>query len=296
MKKEYTGPMRLAHRGLVQYAPENTLGAFEAALDHGFEGIEIDVQLSGDGEVIVAHDPNFTRMTLGSPTNPSNRRIREMTVAEIQAIDIPYANHLLPRALPPHTEVESMAIMPSRLMGQESGSDYIDALSRDRRMTHLMTFAEFDAWFSTRGERALIEIEVKAPGMMPRLAAILNASPNVDRYVLGSGVPEYLEEMQGYCAEHGRPGGIRLGANLRQVNEQTLAFVDRADLYEVGLNDQCFGPDEVRLFADRGIRVFSNLGDYPGWWEKLAESGCMAFKTNYAEAYTDWWEARDRRP
>ena len=41
----YTGPQRFAHRGLVQAAPENTLGAFQGAVDGGYEGIEIDVQM-----------------------------------------------------------------------------------------------------------------------------------------------------------------------------------------------------------------------------------------------------------
>ena len=71
----YTGPQRFAHRGLVQAAPENTLGAFQGAVDGGYEGIEIDVQMTRDGEIVIAHDSNFTRMTLGHPDGGSNRRI-----------------------------------------------------------------------------------------------------------------------------------------------------------------------------------------------------------------------------
>ena len=40
--KEYSGPMRFAHRGVAQKAPENTEGAFQAAVDEGYEGIELD--------------------------------------------------------------------------------------------------------------------------------------------------------------------------------------------------------------------------------------------------------------
>ena len=75
----YTGPQRFAHRGLVQAAPENTLGAFQGAVDGGYEGIEIDVQMTRDGEIVIAHDSNFTRMTLGHPDGGSNRRIRDLT-------------------------------------------------------------------------------------------------------------------------------------------------------------------------------------------------------------------------
>ena len=292
-EKEYDRkPMRLAHRGLVQYAPENTRGAFEAALDQGLEGMEIDIQLSRDGEVIVAHDANFTRMTLGCPTTPSNRRIRDLTVEEIKAIDLPYANHTLPRALPRHSEIESLLTVPGRLMGQESGSDYEAALARDGRMTHLMTFKEFDEWFSGRAEDALVEIEIKAPGTLPRMWEILDGSGNVGRYVLFSGVKEYLREMQDYARREGKPKNLRLGANVRRLNEESMAFIQSSDLFEVGLNAECFGENEVRRLGDMGIQVFSNLGDYPAWWEKMVRSGCMAFKTNYAETYTDWWKAR----
>ena len=54
----------LAHRGLWNRdgAPENSLAAFQAACSHGY-GIELDVQLSADGEAMVFHDSKLTRMT-----------------------------------------------------------------------------------------------------------------------------------------------------------------------------------------------------------------------------------------
>ena len=42
-----------AHRGASAYAPENTLEAFQLALDMGADGIELDIQLSADGELMV---------------------------------------------------------------------------------------------------------------------------------------------------------------------------------------------------------------------------------------------------
>jgi glycerophosphoryl diester phosphodiesterase len=54
----------IAHRGLWTPggAPENSLAAFQAACAHGY-GIELDVQLSSDGEVFVFHDARLDRMT-----------------------------------------------------------------------------------------------------------------------------------------------------------------------------------------------------------------------------------------
>ena len=42
-----------AHRGASGYAPENTLQAFSLAQEQGADGIELDVQLTKDGEVVV---------------------------------------------------------------------------------------------------------------------------------------------------------------------------------------------------------------------------------------------------
>ena len=146
----YTGPQRFAHRGLVQAAPENTLGAFQGAVDGGYEGIEIDVQMTRDGEIVIAHDSNFTRMTLGHPDGGSNRRIRDLTWDEIQKIELPYANHLLSEVPPEHSEIQLLATLPKLVMGQVEGRDYETALAEDGRMAHLMRFSDFDAWLTAQ--------------------------------------------------------------------------------------------------------------------------------------------------
>jgi glycerophosphoryl diester phosphodiesterase len=46
----------LGHRGARKYAPENTLAAFELALEHGCDGFEFDVRATADGRAVVVHD------------------------------------------------------------------------------------------------------------------------------------------------------------------------------------------------------------------------------------------------
>lgn len=55
-------PRVLAHRGFSEGHAENTLGAFRAALAVGADVLETDVHLSKDGQVIVAHDPDLSRV------------------------------------------------------------------------------------------------------------------------------------------------------------------------------------------------------------------------------------------
>lgn len=51
----------LAHRGLTEYYPPNSLSAFVAALNSGY-GIEVDIRATTDGRFVVAHDPQITRV------------------------------------------------------------------------------------------------------------------------------------------------------------------------------------------------------------------------------------------
>lgn len=57
--------LKIAHRGAKAYEPENTLKAFQKALDLNADGIELDVHLSSDGHVIVIHDETIDKMTNG---------------------------------------------------------------------------------------------------------------------------------------------------------------------------------------------------------------------------------------
>jgi glycerophosphoryl diester phosphodiesterase len=59
-------PLIFAHRGACRVAPENTLPAFEAAIRSGADGVELDVQHSSDGQLIVIHDLTLEALTNGT--------------------------------------------------------------------------------------------------------------------------------------------------------------------------------------------------------------------------------------
>lgn len=70
-------PLVIAHRGASADAPENTIAAFELALEQGADGIELDVHLSADGHPVVIHDFSLERTTNGSgPVN--SQRVRDL--------------------------------------------------------------------------------------------------------------------------------------------------------------------------------------------------------------------------
>ena len=74
-------PLIVAHRGGAALAPENTLAAFQNALQIGVDMVECDVHLTKDGEVIVMHDFAVSRTTNGSG------EIGDLTLAEINKLN-----------------------------------------------------------------------------------------------------------------------------------------------------------------------------------------------------------------
>ena len=72
----------IAHRGASGSRPENTLAAIKTAADDGADWVEIDVQETADGEVVVAHDSDFMKLA------GVDLKIWDATMADLTEIDI----------------------------------------------------------------------------------------------------------------------------------------------------------------------------------------------------------------
>ncbi len=74
-------PLIFAHRGANRLCPENTLPAFEAAIALGADGVELDVQFSSDGQLLIIHDYSVDKTTDGQG------RVVGQPYAELQKLD-----------------------------------------------------------------------------------------------------------------------------------------------------------------------------------------------------------------
>lgn len=74
-------PVVIAHRGGAKLRPENTMPAFEHAASLGVDGIECDVHISKDGEVVVIHDDTLNR------TTDARGPVSALTAAELARVD-----------------------------------------------------------------------------------------------------------------------------------------------------------------------------------------------------------------
>jgi len=82
MKRTVTNrPLVFAHRGAKRVAPENTLPAFEAAIRLGADGVELDVQYSSDGKLVVFHDLDLDK------TSNGKGRLTSRTFDDLRKLD-----------------------------------------------------------------------------------------------------------------------------------------------------------------------------------------------------------------
>lgn len=81
MKRTGSRPKVIAHRGVSGHAPEITSEAYRQAVALGCDGVEVDVQMLGDGTLIAFHDPDVKRTTNGVG------RLAEYTLESIRKLD-----------------------------------------------------------------------------------------------------------------------------------------------------------------------------------------------------------------
>lgn len=106
-----------AHRGLHgDGIPENSLAAFKKAIDHGY-GIELDVQLSLDGAVMVFHDYTLTRMT------GVDKKLCELTSSEITNLFLLDSDQNIPTLRQVLNRIDGKVPILIELKGETFNSD-----------------------------------------------------------------------------------------------------------------------------------------------------------------------------
>lgn len=78
----------IAHKGASGIAPENTMAAFEKALELRVDQIELDVRNTGDEEIVVFHDERLDRIARDTLGNQVTGDVHDYTLAELQQFDI----------------------------------------------------------------------------------------------------------------------------------------------------------------------------------------------------------------
>lgn len=118
-------PLVLAHRGANKVAPQNTIPAFEKALQFNSDGIETDVHLCADGEIVICHN-----YTVDATSNGSGA-IDEMTFSELRRLDFGsyFSNDFKGVTLPTLSEllelVKNMTLINIEIKSPQKDNDLV---------------------------------------------------------------------------------------------------------------------------------------------------------------------------
>jgi glycerophosphoryl diester phosphodiesterase len=161
----------VAHRGLWSRGgpPENSLGAFQAACARGF-GIELDVQLSADGEAMVFHDEMLERMT------GAKGRLADRTAAELSELRLKDTDERIPTLLEALTEVGRRALVQIELKTPYGAVGPLEQRVHELIIDHagpvaVIGFNPYShAWFAERFPGVLRGLDSHAYATAPHLA------------------------------------------------------------------------------------------------------------------------------
>ncbi len=165
IKSDFFDPPRprvIAHRGASGDYPENTLPAFEAARDLGAPYIELDLHMTSDGHIVVAHDDNLERVSGVAG------EISAMTLAELARFDAA-------RNFTPHGRAEG--VFPFR-----------------GRAVHVSELAEVFA--ACPAQRFILEIKQTTPSLVDNLIGVIDRAGLRRRVLVASEHQAPIDEFR----------------------------------------------------------------------------------------------------
>ena len=173
-----------AHRGCSQRYPENTLLAFEkAAAVSGLTGIELDIQLTRDGEMVVIHDERVDRTTEGMGY------VRDYTLSQIKKLHI-YADDKPSQEVPTITEVLDLLTSQMKAglkLNIELKNSVYPYPGMEEKIVELIQ------------KKGLQEFVVYSSFYAASLEKLKRLDPDVELGILDSRVSDCLYKLRGGC-------------------------------------------------------------------------------------------------
>lgn len=253
-------PVSFAHRGDSCNAPENTLESFRRAISAGAGGLELDVHMTLDGEIVVIHDDTLSRTTEGTGY------VRQKTLAEIKHLDAGYH----------YTEGGSY---PYRGKGL-------------RVLTLAEVFSEFP------DVAVNVEIKEDLPGIETAVSRVIRDNGARDRMMVASGrhrvIKRFRKVSEGTVATSASELEIWAFYFISRLHLESIFRPP----YEALQIPVVYGgvkvaiPRFVEAAHDRGIRVDVWTINEPGEMNRLLDLGVDVIMTNRPAALQQVLEQR----
>ena len=243
-------PLIIAHRGASAHAPENTLIAFQRAVDAGADGIEFDVRLAGDGIPVVFHDPSLNRIA------GRKGKVLQLTSDELRRID---AGSWFNRRYPEQADAT---------FGNERIPTLQEALRFLERFENVL-------YVEMKCREADVERLARAVGDEIR------DSPLFPRIIVKSFNLRAIQHVKASCR------GARTAAlfaprfrNLLRKEKHILRLAEEAGADEISLHYTLATRKLVSEAARRGLDVVIWTADHARWVRRAADLGLKAIITN----------------
>lgn len=124
--------LKIGHRGAKAHVAENTLASFQQALNLGADGIELDVHVSADGELVVIHDFTVDRTTNGTG------EVHKLTLAELKQLKVE-GNHIIPTLDEVVDLIGKKCFVNIEMKGRHTAqpvSDFVDTYVKEKGYTY----------------------------------------------------------------------------------------------------------------------------------------------------------------
>jgi glycerophosphoryl diester phosphodiesterase len=230
-------PAIVAHRGESARYPENTLEAFQGAIDVGADAVELDVRMTADGVPVIMHDLEVSNTTDGSGF------VHQLTLAEIKALDaskgsgpraevptLAEALDLLSGRVGVNIEIKNLPGEPAFDSPKEAAAEAAVRLLEDRGFDGPVLVCSFN-WLSIEKVRSMdggIETGFLTTAMMEPAAALVYVKANGHQFVLPQAAALFTAGKPFVDAAHAE--GIRVGT-WTVDDPQAIA-----DLFEMGVD------------------------------------------------------------
>jgi glycerophosphoryl diester phosphodiesterase len=173
-------PAVFAHRGVSAKAPENTLAAFQLALNQNVDGIELDVHLSADGQVVVIHNSKIDQTTNGKGA------VRKSSFQNLRKFDAgswfspEFAGERIPSLSEVLILVEDKLITNIELKSSGFPGDRlpkkVSEVVKHHRLEKKIIFSSFSPWALLRIKKLLPEVPIGLlilPGLLGTIVRII---------------------------------------------------------------------------------------------------------------------------
>ena len=274
------------HRGSRATRPENTIPAFQFAIQHGADVLELDLSVTKDNVLVVSHSPYLTQ----AAQKPTQERVCKGP------------------ALPPMTPIHTLTL--AQVMQYDCGATALAAFPRQVPVpgTHMATFDEVLGLLASNPKIQLnveTKISPKYPELSPSpaefvrliLEAIHHHHADESRIILQSFDFRTLTEM------HKQDPAIRLSALIAgpngglsgPISDPNELFVRAHQVTGAEIISPEYNlvtPERVAAAHRANVQVVPWTPDTPADWQKLADTHVDAIITDDPAALLDWLKAQ----